>query len=120
MARFLSRRRTLGIIVLIILNLLCFGLLSPLESPTVVLFAAFGLLATDFFVCMYAFLRTCQRLFNRPKQPAKRPALIATGVIILLLALQSVGQLGPKDILAVLLLCGIAYFYLSYYRTDRS
>lgn len=119
MTRKIGKRHILGLVILITLNFVWFTLLDPLESPTVVLFGAFGLLAVNFFVCFYILARIFQKLFGYPKQPPRRLAGILTALIVVLLALQSIGQLSVRDALAVLLLCCLIYFYLSYYRVQR-
>lgn len=37
---------------------------------------------------------------------------VGTGLPVLLIMLQSIGQLGPRDILTLSLLCVIGFFYL--------
>lgn len=101
---------------LVIMNIICFGLLNPMEGPSVIFFVGFFVLALDCFVLIYLLIRLLQRLFSHPRQPAGRLSGIFTGIIMVLLALQSVGQLGIKDVVAVVLVCAIAYFYLSRYR----
>jgi len=113
MTRYSIRRPILALIILTGVNLLCFGLLNPLDSPTFVLFMAFAVLALDFFVLYYVLVRVSQKVFGHPKHSARRLGAALTGVTIILVALQSVGQLSVRDTVAVFLVCSIAYFYYS-------
>ncbi len=49
----------------------------------------------------------------------KRQARVLTGLVGGLIALQSIGELGPRDVLVLLPLALIAYLYVSYGKAER-
>jgi hypothetical protein len=103
-------------IVLVLANLLYFALINPESSKSLVLFGGFGLLAIDFFLVFKLILTVIGRLAGRPTIARNRVSLLGTGVVIVLLALQSIGQLSVRDAAAVVCVGVIFMFYSSYYR----
>lgn len=119
MLSYISTKHLVLVLGLLILNIVGFTLINPLNSPSIMLFLGFGLLAADFFLMFYVLTRITQKIFGRPRHSARRVASILTGVVIVLLALQSIGQLSVRDTIAVSLVCCLVYFYLSYYRPSQ-
>jgi hypothetical protein len=113
-------KRILAATALVTLNLLFFGRLSPANSPSLVLFLSFGLLFMDFLVLWYAVAKAAGLLLARPHQRIRRPVLIAASISTVLLALQSIGQLTIRDIVALMALVGLFWLYLSYYRRKQA
>jgi hypothetical protein len=107
-----SQHRRLA--ALFVADLLFFGLTDPANVPSFALIIGFLLFAAT----LYQFVRGLIKLgswygleFTRRQQ---RLARIATGVMAGLVALQSMGQLGGRDILVLVPLALVAYLYTSY------
>lgn len=81
---------------------------SPTELAIPILITPFLLLFVSLFLILQIILERLAR--NSPHNA--RTALIVTCLPILLLALQSVGQLTLRDVLTVGLLFLVGYFYL--------
>ncbi len=111
----LMRERTWGL-SLLLANLFYFSLVNPESSRSLVLFGGFFLLAVDLFLLFKLCLYLGGKLGGR--QPAKinRLAGVATFVAILLIALQTIGQLSVRDAIGVICVGVIFLFYSSYYR----
>jgi len=95
---------------------LFFSLTNPLKVASWLLIAGFGLAAAT----LYYFLRSAVRVaswYGLPvsRRQQRRVAEVA-GILIGLLALQSIGQLSPRDVLVLLPLLLVTYLYSSYGR----
>lgn len=99
---------------------LFFGLVNPQKVYALVIIIGFGLLAVTTYVLLSFLLSLAGRLvtFSAPTQ--KRAALATTLALTLLIAMQSIGQLTGKDILAVIPLVIVLAFYLSYLSTHKA
>jgi hypothetical protein len=104
---------------LLVANLVFFGLFSPTNSPSVVLGAAFLLLTLDIYLVIYTCLVGLGLLLNQPKVHSRRVAGLLTGTVMVLVALQSIGELSVRDGLAIVILAVIISFYSSYYGSRR-
>jgi hypothetical protein len=99
-----------------IANFAYFSLINPVRSKSWVVFGGFILLAIDLFLLFRLSLYITGRLAGRQSLGRNRIAVLATTVVIVLLALQSIGQLSVRDAFAVLCVGIIFLFYSSYYR----
>lgn len=115
MRHFLIQYRYI-LLALILANMVFFCLVNPESSKSLVLFGGFFLLAADFYLGLKVVLLTAGRLLRRPSIGRNRVAGLVTLVIIVLLALQSIGQLSARDAVAVICAGVIFLFYSSYYR----
>jgi len=115
----LLKHRYNWLILLGLVNLLYFSLLDPGANKSVVLFGGFLLLAADLYLLLRVVLFVLERLTGRQITLRRRMALLGTVVVIILLALQSIGQLSVRDALAVLGVGIIFVFYSSYFRFGR-
>jgi hypothetical protein len=113
-------RRIAFISVLLLTNIVYFGWLNPQTSPSLLLFLSFGVLFLDFAVCWFAFAKGMGLLLARPLRRVRRPVLLAAAICTLLVALQSIGQLTVRDIVALLALTGLFWLYVSYYRRKQA
>lgn len=98
---------------LLIANVLFFGMTDPSRAPSFLFGVAFLLLS----VSIYWGASNLYRLaswYGLPLKHRKRAVLASTGVIMALTALQSTGQLGPRDVILLLPFVAVGYFYISY------
>lgn len=102
--------------VLAAVDLAVFGLTSPGNVPSTVLFLGFLLLIANFYVLLLAVLKLVAWYGVSPGAHRKRFIRVAAGVFAGLAALQSVGELSSRDVLVLLPLAFLAYMYLSYGR----
>ncbi|HEU4914093.1 MAG TPA: hypothetical protein VFT16_01640 [Candidatus Saccharimonadales bacterium] len=79
------------------------------KVPSFLLMLPFMLL----FVLMASLLSTIFRLQGISALRSWRTGLVLAGVPIILLVLQSIGQLTVKDVLTIAVLLGVSYFYVS-------
>lgn len=98
-----------------------FNLTSPLKMGPAGILVAFALiyllLASLLYVVVFAVLALVQRFIGSNSAIKKRKLYYITSIIALgpvfLLALNSIGQLDLKDFVLVVLLIGVACFYVS-------
>lgn len=102
------------IAALLIVDALFFGMTDPADVPSFALIIGFLL----FSATLYLFVQSLFRMgkwygfsFGKHQQ---RMAKILTGVIAAIVALQSMGQLGGRDILVLIPFMLVAYLYTSY------
>lgn len=100
-------------ISLLIIDLLLFGLTDPNSVPSFMLIVAYLLLVASIFWLFLAATRLSSWYGLNSKHP-KRLALVVTGVIGFLLALQSVGELTTRDMLILTPLMVVGYLYMTY------
>lgn len=102
---------------LLMLDSAFFTFTNPSNVDSIVLFIGFLLLSTT----LYLFItRLCAmgRLYGfQFDVHSRRIAMFGTGTIVVLLALQSLGELTTRDTVVALPLGLITYLYLSYGRT---
>jgi hypothetical protein len=90
--------------------------MNPESSKSLVLFIGFLLLAVDCFYLFKLLLHLLGPLTGRPGIVRNRLAGLMTLIVIVLLALQSIGQLSVRDTVAVICIGVIFLFYSTYYR----
>jgi hypothetical protein len=90
--------------------------MNPESSKSLVLFIGFLLLAVDCFYLFKLLLHLLGTLTGRPGIVRNRLAGLMTLIVIVLLALQSIGQLSVRDTVAVICIGVIFLFYSTYYR----
>lgn len=99
---------------LLLLDGLVFGLSNPQHVPSFMLAAGFLLLVATFYQIILAVLAAADWYGLPGKAHRRRQARILTGVAGGLIALQSVGELGTRDILVAVPLALLVYLYISY------
>lgn len=96
-----------------------FGLTNPRSVPPIGLMAGFLLLVVTLYYLFSGLVRLTRLYGVRLKRP-RRLALIATGLIAGLVALQSIGELNALDIMVLVPLVVVGYVYGYYGRGDPS
>jgi len=99
---------------LILLLILLFT--DPKGLPSVVLIAPFLLL----FVMLLLLISFMVGKYGIGRSKRLRIGLIGSSIPVLLLVLQSLGQLTVRDALAIFVLFGIAYFYIARFGTQTA
>jgi len=114
------KRKLLRLAVLFVADALFFSLVNPQKVYAVVIIVGFVLLGLTIYALLDFLLALAERIVPFSLHTKKRIALAATLVISLLIAMQSIGQLTVKDILAVIPLVIVLSFYFSYLSSDKA
>lgn len=101
---------------LIAADLAVFGVANPESAPSQVLFVGFLLLVANFYVLTLGMLKLVAWYGVAPGRRRQRFIWLMTAVFSGLAALQSIGELSPRDVLVLFPLAGLLYLYLSYGR----
>lgn len=99
---------------LIALDGLFFGLTEPRTVAAPVLMVAFALVVANLYCVIRGGIRLARWYGISFGSHARRVALVITGVIGGVVALQSIGQLSARDVIVLLPFAAIAYLYTSY------
>jgi hypothetical protein len=99
-------------------DLLVFGTTDPQNAPSFMLIIGFVLMSVTVYYLLDGLL-AFTRLYGFPARHRKRVlktlALLSCG----LLGLQSIGQLGARDVLILAPLTLLAYFYVAYSKSSK-
>jgi hypothetical protein len=115
----LPRRHIAVFTLLLLANVAFFGFTSPLESSSALLFIGFGLLAVDLYLLLIGLLLLTGKIKGSQWKQPRIFAATWTVLLIVLLSLQSIGQLSLRDSVAVIVVGVIFLMYSSYYRKKR-
>jgi len=113
--KLIKRKQVWQLIGLLVLDGLLFGFTNSQSSPSFVLIVVFLALLATLYYLAYGLLSLIS-LYGLSIKRKRRLAASLAGLLGVLLALQSVGQLNSWDILVLLPLVIIGYAY-SFYRT---
>ena len=92
------------------LLLLLFLTVDPNRVPSFFLMVPFALF---FLVLLFALLYLMYDYFSSDRKKALKIASLGASAPTLLLVLQSIGQLTARDVLVILILFTVSYFYIS-------
>lgn len=112
--KILSHPRFWRVAALLAVDGLLFGLTDPRQVPSFTLIVAVLLLVVTVYQLMLALLLAADWYGLPGKAHRRRQARILTGVAGGLIVLQSIGQLGTRDIVVAVPLALIVYLYISY------
>jgi hypothetical protein len=96
-----------------LVDALLFGTTNATKASSFMVMVGFLLLSATFYYLIYGLIKLSGYYGLRIKNK-RSLALYISGVTGALIALQSVGQLGPRDFLILLPLLLIGYFYSAY------
>lgn len=102
-----------------LVDVVYFSFIPPSPSRSIVLLGGYILLAATFFTGLELVLRTLRTVFDRPSVHLHRLAIAGTLVGVILVALQSIGQLSLRDVLVALGLAVVGYLYSVYVLPKR-
>ena len=117
--KHLKNKKIQACLLLLLADLLFFGIVSPRDAASPLLFVGFILLGLSSGIVWYGLLRLSRIMVGLPKRGIRRLTLGLTLTTVVLLALQSIGQLTVRDGFVILVLLGIFWFYSSYYRRKQ-
>lgn len=115
-----TKRKLLRLGALFVFDGLFFSLINPVKAYAVVIIVGFVLLVITLYVLIDFVLAVSERIIPFSLYTKRRMALATTLVLSLLLALQSIGQLTTKDVLAVIPLAIVLSVYFSYMLKKRA
>lgn len=101
------------LIILLVLDVALWGTTDARSVSSLVLMLGFLLLLATTYYLLYELLALA-RFYGTAFKHQQRLALSLTGVIGCLVALQSVGELSPRDAAVLVPIGLLAYFYSSY------
>jgi hypothetical protein len=109
-----ARRRLIRLVLLFGVDVLFFSLVNPVKAYAIVIIVGFALLVMTLYVLIDFLLALGERIIPFSLSTKRRIAQASTLVLGLLIAMQSIGQLTIKDILAVIPLIIVLSIYFSY------
>ena len=112
--KYVSRLRSWLLAGLLLVNLAVFSGSNPHNAPSLMLIIGFGLLMLNFYLLMLGLVKLGNYGLLTGRYQHKRFARLTTGLFAGLVALQSIGELGPRDIVVMLPLAVVGYLYISY------
>lgn len=115
-----TKQKLLRLAMLFVADALFFSLVNPNKVYAVVIIVGFALLALTIYAPIDFLLALAERIVPFSLHTKKRIALATTLVLSLLIAMQSIGQLTIKDVLAVIPLVIVLSFYFSYLSTKKA
>jgi uncharacterized membrane protein YccC len=119
MKKLLSHKRFRRIALLIVVDAVVFGLTDPQQVPSIALAAGFLLLAVTLYQVFLGLLQLANWYGLPGAVHRHRQARTLTALVGGLVALQSIGELGRRDVLVLLPLAFMAYLYMSYGKAAR-
>lgn len=118
--KFVSRSQTWLLASLLLADIAVFSGSNPHNAPSMMLMIGFGLLIVNFYLLMLGLVRLSNYGLLTGRYRHKRFARLATGLFAGLVALQSIGELGSRDIVVLLPLAVLGYLYISYGRGGKN
>jgi len=108
------------ILALLVIDGIFFGLIDPRKAYALTIIIGFGLLVLTIYTLVDLLLGLLERIVTFPAMTRHRLHTSITMLLGLLIAMQSIGQLTVKDLLAIIPLVLVAAFYLSYQRKQAN
>jgi hypothetical protein len=116
-----KRYKKLGYLaVLLLVDGLFFSLVDPRKAHALVIIVGFGLVVVTLYVLLDLLLMIVERVITLSTRTRRHLQDSITMLGGLLLAMQSIGQLTVKDMLAIIPLVAVLAFYLSYQRKETT
>ena len=109
----LGRRHVRQFIILLVADVLVFSTTNAKTVASPLLIVGFVLLMATFYQLMYGLLAALE-LYGLHWRKPQRLALYFTAFAGVLVALQSIGELSLRDVLVLLPLAALGYFYSSF------
>lgn len=112
-SKYIKNRHLWQVIALLGMDALWFGSTNAVKVPSFMIMVGFGLLVISLYYLVYAII-SLAGLYGLHAKRKLRLSLYITGMISGLVALQSVGELGGRDVQVLLPLAILGYLYSSY------
>lgn len=117
MIKVLKHKPVRRLIVLLLLDGLLFGTTNAATVPSYMIIVGFVLLALTIYYFLYNLL-TFISFYGLKIKHKHQMSLYITIVLGILIALQSTGELGSRDVWVLLPLVILGYFYSTYARSS--
>jgi hypothetical protein len=104
------------LIGLLVVDGFFFGLTNPNSVSSQFLVIGYLFIILSIYALLRAFSQFIGIYSAAAQQTARRMARLLSILAAILLGMQSVGQLSPKDVMALIPLVAVAYIYLAYAR----
>lgn len=118
--KIVSRSQFWSLAALLAADTVFFATTDPHEVPSFILIIGFLLLTATIYCAVRGLLALIRWYGLLPSDSHRRRlARVVTGLAAGLIALQSIGQLGVRDILVLLPLTLLAYLYITYGRVGK-
>lgn len=117
MFKLLKYKHLQRLIGLIMLDILLFGSINAANAASYMIIVGFILLALTIYHILYCLL-ALSRFYGLKIKHKHQLALYITLVLGILIALQSTGELGSRDVWVLLPLVILGYFYSTYARSS--
>jgi hypothetical protein len=114
----IGRKRAGQLTLLVLTDIVFFGATNAHKANTYTMIIGFGLLMATAYAIIYG-LVALSRLYGLPIRNRNKLTVYLTCVMAVLFALQSIGELDPRDILVLVPLSLIAYVYSSYSQANK-
>lgn len=107
-------RKRWYILILLVADVLIFFTVDPRQAPSVVLMLGLLFLIVSLYVVVRVSLHLLGAGFPSLRKRERKLRILLSVVVGFLIGLQSLGQLTAKDLIAVVPLLMVGYFYLAY------
>lgn len=114
-----TNRKVIRYLTLVLINIMFFSVTAPLDSPALVVAGGFVLLAIDITVGCVVLLRFLSLFTPLIQRRRRRLTIASSSFFVVVMALASLGQLGWKDAVVVLVVWVIGYIYSCRVQFDR-
>jgi len=118
MKRLLANRKVRYLLLLVIVDLVIFFGFNPKTAPSIVVVGGFLLLVLSIYMFTLLICELIGKYWYPVGARSGKIALLVTICLGLVIGLESIGQLSVRDMLAIIPLLAIIYFYLSYAKKD--
>lgn len=119
LSRILRFHRYWYVLGLLLADGLFFSFTNPTKAVSQLLIVGFVLLAVSLYVLLALIGRALVTYGGLSRATTTRVSRLTAVVLIILLGMQSVGQLSPRDVAALVPLVVVGYVYLAYARRQR-
>jgi len=117
--RFTIQKKRMYPILLVIVDVYIFTMVNPHKAPSFVIGVAYLLVIVTFYLLLAWLLEFIAKFLGLPLHRQKKLTLLTTICAAVLIGMQSIGQLALRDLLAIIPLVFVLYFYLSYYGNHK-
>ena len=116
--KYIKNRLLQEAIVLFVLDVAFFGNINTNKVAQFVLIIGFVLLVSSLYVAIYGAISLI-KLYGVPVRRKKRLSIYAAAFFGLIIALQSMGELSPKDVIVVCMMAVVGYCYINYAKANE-
>lgn len=114
-SRLLKNKRFWEILIILVIDGFFFGLTNPNKINSVFLIAGFILLGLTLYLLVQIIMSYLIKLGFKFKN-RREIAIFSSVLVVILLALQSIGQLSGRDVLIIIPAIILLFIYLTYIR----